>query len=337
MAANFTKDPSELLDYQISWVDWLAAGETISTSTWTVASGLTEGVSSATTTVTTIWLSGGTNGEFYDVTNHIVTSAARTGDRTFTIQIVERTFEPTTGTTARQLITRTLSLIGALGEGESPTSSAASDALSTLNDMIQGWQAQQIPMHAITRVVEPIIASQTTYTIGSGGNINRAWPYRIERAGLLMGSPDPDVEVPIRVMLEQEWQGLAVKSMTSTMPTAVYYSPTYPLGTLYPYPVPTDATNSLILYLPEPVSTLSTLNTIISLPPGYERMLRYNLAVELSAEYGRPVDPVVQNMAAKTLADIMRVNFRPSLLRVDNALLDYHGAGRYNVKTDTGG
>lgn len=337
MAANFTKDPSELLDYQVSWADWLLSGETIATSTWTVASGLTEGVSSATTTVTTIWLSGGTNGEFYDVTNHVVTSAARTGDRTFTIQIVQRTFPTTTGTTARALISRTLSLIGALGEGETPTSAAASDALSTLNDMVQGWQAQQIPVYTLTRVTEPIVASQVSYTVGVGGEINRAWPYRVDRAGLILTSSDPDVEVPLRVLSEQEWQDVPAKAMTSTMPTAVYYNPTYPLGTLHVYPVPTDTTNTLVLYLPEPVATVSTLDTVLSMPPGYERMMRYNLAMELYPEYGRPVDPVVQMMAVKTMADIIRVNYRPATLRVDPALLAGGGGGRYNVRTDVGG
>lgn len=336
MAANFEKDPSENLDYQVSWADWLATGESIVTSTWTVETGLTAGTTSASSTVATIWLSGGTNGDIYNITNHIISSASRTGDRTFSIEIKERTFASTSGTTARSLITRALSLIGALSEGDSPTGQAADDALSTLNDLITGWQAEGVPAYTITRATHAI-SGASSYTVGEGGDFNRAWPYRIDHAGLLLTSSTPDVETPMRVLLEQEWQALGVKDVTSTLPTSVYYNPTYPLGRLHVYPVASDTTATLVLYLPEPVATLATLNTVVSLPPGYEKALRYNLALELCPEYGRPVDPVVQTMATSSLAALKRANFRPMLSRVDPALLGSSSLGRYNVRTDTGG
>lgn len=82
----YIKDPSELLDYVEDWDDyWLAAGETISTSTWTAASGITVSSSSNTTTTATVWLSGGTHGQEYLVTNRITTSAGRTGERSIKI------------------------------------------------------------------------------------------------------------------------------------------------------------------------------------------------------------------------------------------------------------
>jgi hypothetical protein len=89
MAQRFTKDPQAVLDYTINWSDWLD-GDTISTSTWTAESGITVEASPApsfTTTTTTIWLSGGTLGTVYRITNHVVTAATREDDRTFTVKI----------------------------------------------------------------------------------------------------------------------------------------------------------------------------------------------------------------------------------------------------------
>ena len=85
----FVKDPNAVMDYQINWATWLGS-DTISTSTWVVASGITKVSDSRTTTATTIWLSGGTDGTTYALTNRIVTAGGRTDDRTINIQVKER-------------------------------------------------------------------------------------------------------------------------------------------------------------------------------------------------------------------------------------------------------
>jgi len=45
---------------------------------------------SKTATSATVWLSGGTAGQSYIVTNRITTAAGRTEDRSFTIRVEER-------------------------------------------------------------------------------------------------------------------------------------------------------------------------------------------------------------------------------------------------------
>ena len=97
MPSLFIKDPDAVLDYKFDWAastngngdsDWLASGETISSHTVTVSTGLTKDSSSITDTNTsvTVWLSGGTADADYTVTCQIVTSASRTDERSITIQ-----------------------------------------------------------------------------------------------------------------------------------------------------------------------------------------------------------------------------------------------------------
>lgn len=86
----FTKDPDATLDYGFDWSDWLADGEVISDSDWTVTEGITEDSATLTTTQTMIWLSGGTEGTRYTITNTITTSAGRIDDRSFFVDIRER-------------------------------------------------------------------------------------------------------------------------------------------------------------------------------------------------------------------------------------------------------
>lgn len=87
---SFRKDPQSVLDYGIDWSDWLASGETISTSTWTVPTGITEDSDSKGDTSTIIWLSGGTAGATYKIANKIVTSDSRTVERSIDIIMEQR-------------------------------------------------------------------------------------------------------------------------------------------------------------------------------------------------------------------------------------------------------
>jgi len=97
---TFTKDPDEVLDYEFNWATadgylndgsasdtgWLQS-DTIATSTVTVESGLTLDSDSNNTVRAIAWLSGGTAGVDYTVTNQIVTAAGRTGERSILVRV----------------------------------------------------------------------------------------------------------------------------------------------------------------------------------------------------------------------------------------------------------
>lgn len=83
------KDPDEVLDYQIDWSARLA-GDTITGSEWIVAEGITRDSDSHTSSATTIWLSGGTVGDRYDMTNRITTAGGRVMDQSVRLKIKEK-------------------------------------------------------------------------------------------------------------------------------------------------------------------------------------------------------------------------------------------------------
>lgn len=83
-----SKDPNEVLDYQLDWTDRLAVGETITTSTWSVVEGtVTINSSSQASGIATVWLSGGTADERCLLLDRVVTSAGRTFDQTVVLRI----------------------------------------------------------------------------------------------------------------------------------------------------------------------------------------------------------------------------------------------------------
>ena len=87
------KDPNAVLDYPVSFVDWLAdISDTYLSHTVTIGAGgtLVADSSSALNGVITPILSGGTVGMTETFTIRIVTTGGRTDDRTFYLKIEER-------------------------------------------------------------------------------------------------------------------------------------------------------------------------------------------------------------------------------------------------------
>lgn len=88
--STFKKDPDSVLDFAFNWADWLDAAEEITSSEVIASPGITVDSSSNTTDTVVVWLSGGTAGQPYTVTNRITTNQGRTDDRTMTIRVLER-------------------------------------------------------------------------------------------------------------------------------------------------------------------------------------------------------------------------------------------------------
>ena len=81
------KDPNDVIDYRIDWSKWLQGDDIVLLSEWIVPAGITMDSELSDTTSATIWLSGGTAGASYQLTNRITTAQGRQRDRTITIHV----------------------------------------------------------------------------------------------------------------------------------------------------------------------------------------------------------------------------------------------------------
>lgn len=85
------KDPDSTVDFGVDWTDYLANNnDALAGSTWVVPAGLEEVSSSFTEDHAFVWLSGGTVGSTYTVTNRITTAGGRTEDESIFVMIEER-------------------------------------------------------------------------------------------------------------------------------------------------------------------------------------------------------------------------------------------------------
>lgn len=188
----------------------------------------------------------------------------------------------------------------------------ASWGLDCLNRMLDRWKTRSILAYTISKLSFTWNASQQTYSIGpSGADFTAARPVKIERANYVFNSTSPANHAPIQMIGFQEYADLSVPDLDSSVVTQLYYDPTVPNGTLYPWPYPTVTTDSLELFVLKQIGSSNALDDSVDLPPGYHDCLIWNLAAALLPSMPALKNPeyVFQN-ARKSLQDIQGLNLR---------------------------
>lgn len=233
--------------------------------------------------------------------------------------------------TVRELIRKSMLLIGSISTGESLSADEAADGLSSLNDLLDSWSTDGLLIPAMAREEFTLTPSQASYTIGPSGNFNTTNPQIIEEARILDVSGTP-FELPLKIYNVQEYADVKLKTLTSSQPEALYFQRGSPLSTIYLYTVPSIA-NKLVLYSRKALSNFASVNDSIAMPPGYQRALRYNLAVELAVEYGKAPSEYVMMTATELKAQLMRVNADPLYLKSDILGINQDSQKPFNIYT----
>lgn len=237
-------------------------------------------------------------------------------------------------TTAEQIIKGALRRLVAYQSGEQIAAPDANDALETLNDMLDSWSTGHDYVYASIETVVLFTPGQYIYTIGPGGDfavdtntgapIPR--PLRITNAFTRISQLDYTIDV---TMDQNQYTQFLLKNQPAPWPLVAWYNPTMPLGTIYFYPNPSSA-GELHLFTDQ-ILTQFTLTDPVILPQGYVRALKWNLAKELSAEYGYPITPAIEKHAKESLDMIKSLNQVPApVSNFDAALLSMDQRGDYS-------
>jgi hypothetical protein len=234
--------------------------------------------------------------------------------------------------TVRDLIASAMRDLGALGVSEVPTDDEAQDALIVLNDMIGTWKTEKLMSFSMSQVELSYPVLKAQYTIGPGGDFDVARPMRIESAynRQYTDTTPNDYEIYVTNNYE-DYANIITKGTNSTLVTCLYYDATYPLGNIYLWPIPSDSSYKLVLWTWGIIDEFSSINDVITLSPGSSRALRSNLAIELSARYGREVVPSLARIANDSKAQLKRYNLSVKALGFDRALTG--GAFSFNYLT----
>ena len=211
-----------------------------------------------------------------------------------------------TTTTAGDQINGALRLIGQLAEGEEPSAATATDALAALNQMIDSWNTERLSVFSTQDQVFSWLPNFATRTLGPTGDFVGNRPILIDDSTYFR-DPSSNISFGIKLVNQQQYNGIAVKTVTSTYPQVMFVNMTYPDITMTVYPVPTKVLEWHIVSVQE-LTTPALLSTPLAFPPGYLRAFRYNLACELAPEFGVEPSPQVSRIAMYSKRNLKRIN-----------------------------
>ena len=208
--------------------------------------------------------------------------------------------------TAGDIINGSLRLIGVLAEGETPSSETAQDALNAMNQMIESWNTERLAVFSTIDQIETWPPGSRSRTFGPTGDIVGSRPIMIDDSTYFR-DPASGISYGLKLINQQQYNGIAVKTVTSTYPQVLWVNMTYPNIEMYVYPVPTKVLEFHIVSVQE-LDQPANLSTDMAFPPGYLRCFRYNLACELAPEFGVEPSRQVQRIAMTSKRNLKRIN-----------------------------
>ena len=140
--------------------------------------------------------------------------------------------------TAGDQINRALRLLGVLAEGETTSASVSQDSLMAMNQMIDSWNTERLSVFSTQDQIFTWPAGQITRTLGPSGNFVGLRPVLLDDSTYYR-DPGTNVSFGIKFINQQQYNGIAVKTVTSTYPQVIFVNMTYPDVTMSIYPRPT--------------------------------------------------------------------------------------------------
>lgn len=213
-------------------------------------------------------------------------------------------------TAAIDIITGALGELNAYAPGEPLSAADAQTGLMVLNDLLDSWSTEHLTVYNNNEYTYTLSPGVKSYTVGPGGDINIPRPLRITNVYTRITSNGQGIDYPCDVVSGDIYTSIGLKSQPGPWPKVLYYNEDYPLGTLFFWPVPTQA-GELHLWTDDIFTTFANITDTVNLPQGYKRALRKCLAVELAPMFGREPSQALLAAASQAKAVVKALNNQP--------------------------
>ena len=232
--------------------------------------------------------------------------------------------------TSRDLISDAHRLLGLAASGNALPESVYQDNLAALNQMIDSWSIERLSVFSTQDQVFTWPANTASRTLGPSGNFVGNRPVLLDPSTYFR-DPESGISFGLVFINQQQYNGIALKTNSSTYPQVMFTNMTYPDITMTVYPVANKALEYHIVSVEE-LSQPATLNTTLAFPPGYLRCFKYNLAVEIANEFGVEPPPTVMRIAMASKRNLKRINNPDDLMSLPYNLINRR-MQRFNVYT----
>ena len=222
-------------------------------------------------------------------------------------------------TTAGDQINAALRLLGVLAEGETTSASVSQDSLAAMNQMIDSWNTERLMVYNTIDQIFTWPAGFIERTLGPTGDFIGLRPVLLDDSTYYR-DPGTNVSFGIKFINQQQYDGIAVKTVTSTYPQVMWINMEFPNIAMTVYPKPTRDLEWHFISVQE-LAQPATLATDIYMPPGYLRAFKYNLACEIAPEFGVEPSPTVSRIAMTSKRNLKRINNPDDIMSMPYSLV----------------
>jgi len=204
---------------------------------------------------------------------------------------------------ATDIITSAATEVGVLGQGDTLSGGDQAWILEKLQRLIDRFNANRKNIFSENFTSFTITANHNPHTIGPGGDwVMNTPPVKIFSAALVL--TNSSIDLPLWMMDAAEWAREPLKSLTSSLPTKIYYERDFPLGQVNLWPQPT-VTNNVRLGTWQNLTQAVSTSTALAMPPSYWDVIVLTLARDFAPSFGK--DAIVRAEALSgTLREAMR-------------------------------
>lgn len=232
---------------------------------------------------------------------------------------------------------------GVVGIDETAEEIVINKTMRTANRMFAQWQRQRYLCYQL-REDAFVSTGVQSYTVGPGENFNISpRPDRLEFAFLRQitssVAPPPTGGVqpfdwPLTILDAKEDYGSIRLKNLGTFSECIFYDPGFPVGTLFPWPIPQAGIYEIHIYTKQPLGGFTSVEQTILWPPEYEAAVEWCLARRLCVAFDKPVSPDLASLAREGLNVIRTANVQVPLLQMPREL-SRPGDRAYNYRSDT--
>ena len=202
-----------------------------------------------------------------------------------------------------QIISLALRKLGVLEIGAVPDTDTIDNAAMSLNLIIKQFSIEGLKLWKNSELIIPLTTNQSTYILGGStsalmyDSLNPTVaitdrPLKVIQGFYRNNSVSPHIDIPVMVISKQEYNVIGSKFSTGTANT-IFYDTKKLNGVLYVYLTPdVNASTNMELHIITqlPLDDLSTALAIPDFPNEWMNCLVWNLADQLSLEYGVPMN-----------------------------------------------
>ena len=210
---------------------------------------------------------------------------------------------------------------GVNGVGQTPLADDSNTVLDLLRMLLGQWRRKRWLVWYLQET-SCVATGNNSYTIGPGSDFDTARPDKLHAAWCrLMPFAGPNaVDLPLSIIeAHEDWATITIKDLKS-IPSAVFYDSSFPVGRIYFWPVPSAAHYEMHLVTKGGLPSYTTLTDPLNLPDEYIEALMWSLCVRVQMSYGLPARPDHVAAMRESVNVVQNANSQIGLLSMPAAL-----------------